>query len=86
MGALFFMVVLVFSDADYVTAAIGAPIFGAGTYLSYRATNRIVMRFRPRPPEVEEPEPPEPSSERPDHALRRRQRRRRRGGRGRGAH
>ena len=85
MGALFFMLVLFWSDNDIAQAAIGAPIFGVAMYFSYRMTNRIVMRFRPPPPEVDEPEPPEPSSERPEHALRRRRRRRRRGGRGRGA-
>ncbi len=84
MGGLFFMLLLFWSDSDIATAAIGAPIFGGAMYLSYRVTNRIAMRFRPQPPEVDEPEPPEPSSERPEHALRRRRRRRRRGARGRG--
>ena len=85
MSALFFMLLLFWSDSDIVSAAIAAPILGGAMYLSYRVSNRIAMRFRPRLPEVDEPEPPEPSSERPEHALRRRRRRRRRGGRGRRA-
>jgi hypothetical protein len=75
---------LLFWRQDPIVVAAFIPPFVAMMFFSYWMTNRIAMRFRPRPP-VEEVHEPKPTTERPEHAQRRRTRRRARGRRDHGA-